>query len=433
MASPNDFILDLFSAAVAAADPAAAVARQTSCFEHELLIGSERIQAPGKVVVAAVGKAAIAMASGLDLTCGCAIDEGILITSDGHSKKPPARFKVREAAHPIPDQRGVSATNELLNLVRGCGSGDVVIALISGGGSALLEAPRRPVTLEDLAKTTDLLLRAGAPIQDLNVVRTPLSLVKGGGLRKAAPDARFVTLLLSDVLGNDPHIIASSPTVARTATAQTALKTLENYGLVDEVPATVRQLLESAAEDSPRYAADFPQDIVLVVADNEVAVQAALSKAKTAGTKAEIIWIAKTGEASEIARAWVHECLAADASVDVLLGGGEATVTVRGNGVGGRNTEFAAAACAELDRLGIEDWTIASLATDGQDGTTTYAGAIGDGSTWQRAIEKGANPEKALLDNDSASIFATAGVGGAVYTGPTGTNVNDLYVAVRKR
>jgi glycerate 2-kinase len=431
MADLDALILDLFSSAVAAADPASAVARRTFCGEHELSLGSERIPAPGKVVVVAVGKAAISMANGLDLTCGCTIDEGFLITTDGHNKKAPGRFRVREAAHPIPDQRGVEATNELLNLVSSCGSDDVVIALISGGGSALLESPRPPIRLEDLAKTTDLLLRAGAPIQDLNAVRTPLSLVKGGGLRQAAPEAQFATLLLSDVLGNDPHVIASGPTVASTATAQTALKTLEKYRLVNAVPSTVRTVLESSAKETPKATVDFSADIVLVVADNEVAVQAARSKAIASGGKAEIIWTAKTGEASDLGRAWVHECFAADDSVDVLLGGGEATVTVRGNGIGGRNTEFVLSACLELERVGNHEWTVASLATDGQDGVTGLAGAIGDGSTCDAARTAGVDPNRALANNDSASVFRSTS--GAVETGPTGTNVNDLYVAVRKQ
>jgi hydroxypyruvate reductase len=371
------------------------------------------------------------MASGLDLTCGCAIDEGILITTDGHSKKAPSRFKVREAAHPIPDQRSVEATNEVLNVVNGCSSGDVVIALISGGGSALLESPRPPVTLEDLAKTTDLLLRAGAPIQDLNAVRTPLSLVKGGGLRQTAPAARFVTLLLSDVLGNDPHVIASGPTIASSATARTALKTLEAYCLADAMPKNVRVVLESDAEDQSQSTADFSSDIVIVVADNEVVVQAAQSKAIASGAKTETIWTAKTGEASDLGRAWVHECLAADESVDVLLGGGEATVTVRGDGIGGRNTEFVLAACLELERLGNREWTVASLATDGQDGFTGLAGAYGDGSTCEAARMVGVDPGRALANNDSATVFRSTN--GALETGPTGTNVNDLYIAVRKR
>jgi glycerate 2-kinase len=430
---PEDLILEFFAAALKAVDPSAAVARHSFCLEHDLSIAGRRIPAPGKVVVAGVGKAAAAMATGLDLTCGCAINQGLLITKDEHGAKAPKRFLVREASHPIPDERGVAATRELLKLVGSCGGGDVVIALISGGGSALLEAPRPPLTLDDLAKVTDAMLRAGAPIQDLNAVRTPLSLVKGGGLRRAAPQARFATLLLSDVLGNDPKVIASGPTVQSEVSANRSRQLLDEYGVSKSIPQSVFAVFEKLEICPPDQSPSFRDDLVSVVADNEVAIEGARMNALSKGLTAQVVWKAKTGEAADLGKEWVRECLGADDSIDVLLGGGEATVTVRGNGVGGRNTEFAAAACAELDRLGINEWMIASLATDGQDGTSEFAGAFGDGATWRRAIENGLDPDRALSNNDTAPIFAAAGVGGAVFTGPTGTNVNDLYFAIRRR
>ncbi|MFL5761082.1 MAG: glycerate kinase [Thermomicrobiales bacterium] len=430
VSTPEDLILALFSAAVSAADPAAAVARTIVCLELDLSVAGQTIHTPGRVVVAGVGKAAVAMARGLDLTCGRAISEGLLVTKDGHAGKRPARFTVREAAHPIPDERSVAAAKELLDLVGTCGESDVVIALISGGGSALIEAPRPSLALDDLGKTTDLLLRAGAPIEDLNAVRTPLSLVKGGGLRRAAPEAIFVSLLLSDVLSNDAHVIASGPTVLSTAPATRALEILSIYGLIDRVPSQVLSVLrvEKTAEMEPVAAS--ADDVVVIVADNGAAVEAARAEAVAHEKSVKVVWFAKSGEAADLGRAWVQECVAVDQSVEVLLGGGEATVTVRGNGVGGRNTEFAAAACAELNRLGVHEWTIGSLATDGQDGTTEFAGAFGDRLTWRRALENGVDPEQALANNDTASIFAAAG--GVVRTGPTGTNVNDLYIAVRR-
>jgi glycerate 2-kinase len=427
----EDLILRLFRSALSAADPAAAVAKTIQCQGRQLNVNGRRIEVTGKAVVIGIGKAAAPMASGLDLTCGCVIELGMLLTKDGHGGGAPSRYRVREASHPIPDERGVAATREVLEIVRSCGAGDVVIALISGGGSALLEAPRSPVTLDDLGRTTDLMLKAGAPIHDLNAVRIPLSLVKGGGLRAAAPEAKFITLVLSDVLGNDIRTIASGPTVPGGATAKDALTIIERYGVADQLPECVLPLLHELEQSPPMGGQINDEDVFFVVADNTIAIQAAQAKAESSGMSAEIAWSAMTGEASKLGRKWVQNCVEADSAVDVLVGGGEATVTVRGTGSGGRNTEFALAACQELDRLGLDDWVVASLATDGQDGTTDLAGAIGDRETWTRAIQAGIDPEAALAENDSAGVFEQ--VGGAVKTGPTGTNVNDIYLAVRRR
>jgi hydroxypyruvate reductase len=429
--APEDLILKMFRAALRAADPAAAVAKAIHCQGREVNVNGRRVEVKGKAVVVGVGKAAAPMASGLDSTCGCTIDQGFLLTKDGHGCGAPGRFQVREASHPIPDERGIAATHEILDVVRSCGAGDVVIALISGGGSALLEAPRPPVTLDELARTTDLLLKAGAPIQDLNAVRIPLSLVKGGGLRAAAPDASFITLLLSDVLGNDPRTIASGPTVSGVATATEALAVIDRYKVQDRLPDSLLSMLHVLEKTLPVHGIQQAEDVVCVVADNAKAVEAARADAESTGMTAEIAWTAMTGEASDLGRNWIQTCIEANNAVDVLVGGGEATVTVRGMGSGGRNTEFSLAACQELGRLGVEDWVIASLATDGQDGTTDLAGAIGDRETWKRAIQAGIDPEKALAANDSARVFEE--VGGAIKTGPTGTNVNDIYMAVRRR
>ena len=419
-----------YRAALAAADPAAAVERALRRDGRDLLLGEARVPVRGRLHLVGVGKAALGMARGAECACGDLIDAGFLITKDGHADgAAPSGIVVREAAHPIPDERGVAATRELLAILDGLGADDVVLALISGGGSALLEAPRPPVTLADLAAVTDLLLRAGAPIGDLNAVRAPLSLIKGGGLRRAAAPARVLTLILSDVLGNDPAVIASGPTVPSAATAAGALRVLDRYGLRNRVPAPVRRLLEQAPAATALVADDRP-DPVLVVADNATAIAAARAAVAADGLRVEIAWTAATGEAADLGQAWVAACTAAPPGTDVLLGGGEATVTVRGPGVGGRNTEFALAAALALGERGILDWTIASLATDGQDGPTGVAGAIADAGTAGRARAAGVDPERALRENDSLRVFDAAG--GVVAPGPTGTNVNDLYVAVRK-
>jgi glycerate 2-kinase len=300
-----------------------------------------------------------------------------------------------------------------------------VLALISGGGSALFEAPVEPVTLDDFVTVTNLLLSAGTPIQDLNRVRIPLSAVKGGRLRQASPAGRFVTLLLSDVLGNDPRVIASGPTVRGDFAATDALDVLERYQLRQAVPDVVLTALESqpVANDAGQ---GFTNDLTLLVADNSSALNAAAAEAEAEGLPVEIIWREREGEASMLGREWVVASADREGPL-VLLGGGEATVTVRGDGAGGRNTEFTLAAGLELERRHLDSWAAASLATDGQDAMTEAAGAIVCADTIRNARSLDIDPERCLENNDSVRVFEATDL---VVTGPTGTNVNDLYFAV---
>jgi hydroxypyruvate reductase len=418
----------MFAAAVQAVDPARAVASQLAFARGALAVGEVRLDVFGGVHLIAIGKAAVAMAQGALAVLNGAIVSGDVITKDGHvSGDLPARIRVHEAGHPIPDERGVRATRKALDALSGLDANVVVLALISGGGSALLEAPRDGTTLEDLARTTQILLRAGAPIDALNAVRAPLSLVKAGGLRAAAPAARWVTLILSDVLGNDPRIIASGPTAPGRNDPSLALEIIDRYGVRGDVPQSVIAALEAGRAEPRGLTAN--QDVLRIIGDNATAVAAAESAAQTLGLQAQVVWTAVEGEAAKLGREWVRAAAEAQPSTDVLLGGGEATVTVRGDGDGGRNTEFALAAAIELERRGMIDWVVASLATDGQDALTGLAGAMADAGTCQRSRDQGADPLLALANNDSLAVFSAAG--GAVETGPTGTNVNDLYVAVR--
>lgn len=421
-------IEQLFAAALAAVDPETAVRAALQRQDDTLIVDGKAIKVPGGVHLVAVGKAASAMARGALDVLGAAIVSGDVVTKEGHAGAPlPPRIRVHEAGHPIPDARGVSATTRVMEALAALPTGAVVLALISGGGSALLEAPREGLTLEELARTTDLLLRAGAPIDALNAVRAPLSQVKAGGLLRAAPGARWVTLILSDVLSNDPRVIASGPTVATPRDSRAAIAILERYGVLKRVPGRVRDVL-ALGEANGDVAVNIESSHTIVGA-NASAVDAAARAARALGLTCAVTWHAMEGEAADLGVAWVDTVAQADPSIDVLLGGGEATVTVRGDGRGGRNTEFALAAALELERRGIENWVVASLATDGQDALTGMAGAIADAETVRRARKAGIDPEAALARNDSLTVFERAG--GAVRTGPTGTNVNDLYFAVR--
>ena len=433
MTSPTTRAAELieawYRAALAAVEPAAAVRRHLVRNGNRLVVGGREVTVRGRLVVVGVGKAAVAMARGAEDVCGDLIASGLVITKEGHGTGTVLRrIRVAEAAHPVPDERGVRSTREVLGLVSSLNTGDVVLALISGGGSALLEAPRPPVTLTDLAATTDLLLRAGAPIEDLNSVRIPLSLVKGGGLRRAVGAATMVTLILSDVLGNDPRVIASGPTVPGDADPTRALAVLDRYRVRDRVPQAV---VDALAQPAPARdeATGRDSDMVEIVGDNRTAVAAALAAVEATGARGEIVLVDRSGEAADLGRAWVDVGRATAETTAVLLGGGEATVTVRGDGVGGRNTEFALAAALALDERGERHWVVASLATDGQDGPTGVAGAIADGGTVERARAAGVDPVAALRRNDSLRVFDATG--GVVRPGPTGTNVNDLYFAVR--
>ena len=322
----------------------------------------------------------------------------------------------------------MTATNLAISSLHELDEG-VVLALVSGGGSALLESPRDGVTLADLAHTTDLLLRAGAPIEALNAVRAPLSRVKAGGLRAAAPSCVWVTLILSDVLGNDPRVIASGPTVPVASNSGLALEVIERYGVKAEIPGSVLAALETSSVESELLRSS--DDVLLVIGDNAAAIKAAADKAGALGLECRVVWQSAQGEAAELGREFVSIVSEIPDSVEVVLGGGEATVTVRGDGRGGRNTEFALAAALELERRDMPHWVIASLGTDGQDAMTGYAGAMADAATGRRARNRGLDPVDALRRNDSLSIFEVSG--GAVQTGPTGTNVNDVYIAVRRK
>lgn len=419
----------MFASAVAASDPMAAVSCHLHMDGDALLLDERSWPVRGRLVVVGAGKAALPMASAVEQICGELVDTGLVITKDGHATGPElAKIEIVEAAHPIPDQRGVDATQRILASVEDLGPDDIVLALISGGGSALLEAPVPGVSLEDMAQVTDLLLRAGAPIQDLNSVRRPLSQVKGGGLLRAAGEATVLSLILSDVLGNDPQVIASGPTVLSPTTGHDAMVVLARYGLSEQVPSAVRDALQSpnVLNESPYAHGD---SAYAVVADNQTAVDAAVAAAERSGKRVQLVWREKEGEASELGADWVHQCREAKGDADVIIGGGEATVTVRGEGVGGRNTEFALAAAIALDAAKDVNWVTASLATDGQDGPTGVAGAISDDETVLRARSAGLDPRAALEANDSLRVFEAAG--GIVCPGPTGTNVNDLYIAIR--
>jgi len=379
----------------------------------------------GRTMVVGAGKAAAAMARAVESHWDGELN-GTVVTARGHAV-PCDRIEVLESAHPVPDEAGMRATQHVLDRVQGLGADDLVLCLISGGGSALLPLPAMGLALEEKQRITRELLRSGATIIEINTVRRHLSRIKGGRLGVACHPARLVTLAISDVPGDDPVDIASGPTVADPTTCADALAVLARYGIA--IPATVREALQRSAWESvkpgdPRLArAEFR-----IVAAPQASLEAAAGVAAEQGVPPVILSDRLEGEARDVGQAMaglakgVLETGRPCRPPCVLLSGGETTVTVRGDGRGGRNVEFLLAFGLALgERAGV--WALAGD-TDGKDGLEPVAGALWRPDTLSRAARLGLNPRRFLDDNDAHSFFAA--LGDQVVTGPTLTNVNDF-------
>jgi len=369
--------------------------------------------------VLALGKAAIEMAWGAaDALAGIPFG-GIAATPDP-GPAPPG-IEVLEGAHPSPDHRSAAAGTRLMAAAGEAGPDDLVLILVSGGGSACAEVPVPGITIENLATATDALLVSGAPINEINIVRRSLSVLKGGGLARAAAPARVVTLVVSDVVGNHLPTIAGGPTVSDPTGPPEALAIIEDRGLTLEVgPAVISHLRRGP---SPvRSTIDGP---VVVVADAATAAEGARAAAERLGISATVVDTAVTGAAHDVGRQLADLTAGPESKMSIL--GGETTVTVAGEGSGGRNQETALAAAIALD--GSERCVVASLGTDGVDGPTLAAGGAIDGATIERGRTAGLDASAALAANDSGTYLEA--VGGRLVSGPTGTNVGDVMVAWR--
>jgi hydroxypyruvate reductase len=431
----RDVALRCYRAAVAAADPAAAVRVHLQREGEMLLAGDTRYDLAHfrRVLVVGAGKAGVPMATELERILGDRLDAGLVIVKEGHGG-PLRHVQVREAAHPVPDAAGVAATRDLLALVATAGPEDLLICLLSGGGSALLVAPAAPLTLVDKQALTSALLRAGCTINEINAVRKHCSAVKGGQLARAANGATFITLLLSDVIGDAVDVIASGPTVPDASTFAEALAVIERYGLSEQIPPPVLERLRAGRRgeigETPK-AGDpcFARARAHVIAGLEQACLAAQRAAEQEGYVTLRYSTTMQGEARDVAALLLAEARRAAQRYSrpfCLLAGGETTVTVRGDGTGGRNQELALAAALLLE--GQADISLAALATDGGDGPTDAAGAIVDGDTVRRAAAQGLQARAALERNDAYPLLDAAGA--LIRTGPSGTNVNDLFLVL---
>jgi glycerate 2-kinase len=419
---------EIWAAGLAAADPERAVGRALEIEDDAIVVDGERF-VPERVFVVAAGKAAATMAKAAQELLGERISGGLVVTKDGHDPGP-EDFETIFASHPEPDERGVEAARKVQEFAESLGERDLLLALISGGASALLADPAPPIELADLKELTSDLLRSGADIGEINTVRKHVSVLKGGGLARLAHPAPTVSLLLSDVVGDDPSSIASGLTAPDTTTLEETRRVLERYRiyLPESVAAHLRDAEETPATDDPVF-----EDVVNVICGGgRHAAEAAANRAKELGYTPLLLTTTLTGDALGAANMYaaiVREVLASGNPVSspcAIVSGGEATVTVRGDGSGGPNQEFALALAIELD--GVEGWAAFSADTDGHDGSTEAAGGIVDGQTARGIRDGGVDPEEALADNDS---FPALRDGRALLvTGPTGTNVNDLRVAL---
>jgi len=423
--------LRIFRAAVRAANPAEAVLRHAKIGGGVLTAGRRkyRLSEFENIYVIGAGKAGAQMAQAVEKLLGRRITAGLVNIKYGHAARL-RRIELNECGHPVPDAKGEHGAARIAQLAQHASARDLVICLVSGGASALLPLPAPPVTLADKQATTRLLLNCGADIHEINCIRKHISLVKGGQLARLAYPATVLTLILSDVIGDDLDVIGSGPTVPDRTTFLDARAILDKYAIWASVPAAIRERLSSGAPETPKPGdAIFAKVQNLIVASNRLAVDAAMREARALGFNTMALSTFIEGEAREVAR--VHAAIAKEIRAAhrplkppaCVISGGETTVTMRGAGLGGRNQEFTLAAAIEI--AGLKDVAILSAGTDGSDGPTDAAGAIADGTTLARS---NLNAASFLANNDSYRFFDS--LGDLIKTGPTGTNVADVQIVL---
>lgn len=410
---PKQFLTKIFETAVAAADPELTIRRHLPA------------RPKGRTIVIGAGKGSAQMAAAFEKAWDGPL-EGVVVTRYGFSA-PCERIRIVEASHPVPDANGLEAAKLLLDTVSGLTEDDLVVALVSGGGSALLPSPAGGLTLADEIAVNEALLASGAPISAMNTIRKHVSTIKGGRLAAAAHPARVVSLVVSDIPGDNPALVASGPTVPDAASRADALRLIETYRI--QLPANVVAHINSAAADAPSPSDPrFDRNEVHVIASAAVSLDAAAEAARKLGVETVILSDAIEGEAREVGG--VHAAIAREVvqrnrpfnKPVLILSGGETTVTLRAKGKGGRNSEFLLAFAIGIDGL----YGIDALAadTDGIDGSEDNAGAFADGSTVARMRSAGVDAKAMLAGNNAWTAFNS--VGDLFVPGPTGTNVNDL-------
>jgi glycerate 2-kinase len=433
MVSNHERLSDIFYAALQAVDPYKSTSLYTDKIRFIFQSGQYK-----RLIVIGFGKASCPMAKSIKDQLSDSIVSGIIITKYGHCQPPykPKKIQIYEAGHPVPDENGVRGTDEIIRLFKNAGEPTLIVCLISGGGSALLVSPFDGISLNEKRDITQLLLQRGADIFELNAVRKHISKVKGGRLAEIAYPAKVLSLILSDVIGDRLDIIASGPTSPDKNTYRDAFSVIEKYGITDTAPypiiKTIQNGMKGLLPETPKEGNMIFENVEnLIIGSNKKALEAAREKAEEPGFDTIIISSDITGEAKEVGK-WL-----AKKAIEVknkkssghsvcLISGGETTVTVKGNGLGGRNMELALSFAMEIK--GINGIILLSAGTDGTDGPTDAAGAIVDGKTVLKAKNLGINPEAYLMNNDSYNFFKK--IDELFITGPTGTNVMDIQIIV---
>jgi hydroxypyruvate reductase len=432
--------IDIFKAGLNAVRPDRAIFNHCHIEDNYLIVGKNRynLNQYTHIFVVGAGKAAATMAKAIEQLLGDQIYKGSIIVKYNHALKLD-HIRVHQAGHPVPDENGVAGTKDILRLIRRASSNDLVICLISGGGSALMPLPVEGISLTDKKAATNILLGCGARIHEINTLRKHLSGIKGGQLARAAAPATILTLILSDVIGDDLHVIASGPTTPDPTTFADCLKIIKFYGLMKKMPLNIihhfKRGMASNQLETPKPTDSFFKNVYnVIIASNREAIYDAQLHAKKLGYNSLILSSMIEGESREVAR--IHSAIAKEIIKSAnpipppacLISGGETTVTLKGSGKGGRNQEFALAAAIELGEEG--KIVILSGGTDGTDGPTDAAGAISDTTTILRAKIEDLDPEADLNNNNSYHFFRE--LNDLLMTGPTQTNVMDLRIILVK-
>jgi glycerate 2-kinase len=428
----------IFEAGLVASDPELLIGRRLQ-LDGQILHAGERLYNlanHGDLYVVGAGKATARMALAVEALLGERVAGGIVIVKRGHSV-PLKKLEVVEAGHPIPDQAGVNGTETIIRLLGRTQKTDLILCLISGGASALLACPVAGLSLHDKQQTTQALLNCGARIQEVNAIRKHISRVKGGRLAELAYPSTVLSLILSDVIDDSIDNIGSGPTAPDSSTFADCLSIIDRYSVGKIIPVAVRSLLEKGAAeeivDTPKAGDPIFQKVQnLIVGNNQLALVAAKEKAEALGYNTLVLSSSTEGEARRVAidhAAMARDVLSGSRPIHppaCIISGGETTVAIQGDGLGGRNQEFALAAAIEID--GLKGVVVLSGGTDGTDGPTDAAGGIVDGTTVQRARDKGLDARSYLERNDSYPFLKT--VGDLLITGPTLTNVMDLRLVL---
>ncbi len=431
----------LFSKAVSAVDPCQRLKEMIRIEKDHLSIktegNTERVFHLGtfkKIFLIGTGKASASMAQAIEKIFGDRITQGVILTKYGHIL-PLERTEIIEAGHPIPDQRGFEGAKKIQSILKESGPRDLVIFLLSGGGSALSPLPAEGIMLEEKQQVTQLLLDCGADIKEINTIRKHISQIKGGWLARWAYPSTIIAFILSDVVGDQLDVIGSGPTVPDISTFNEAWDILEKYGLIKKVARSIQKHLlsgkEGKVEETPKPGdAAFEKVLNILVASNILALRAAGNEASSYGLNTLILSSSIVGDTREAAR--FHLAIAKEVMSSgnplprpaCIISGGETTVTVKGNGLGGRNQEFALAGALEMN--GLEKVVLLSGGTDGTDGPTDASGAVADYTTVSRARSMGLDPKAYLENNDAYPFFQR--LGDLLITGPTHTNVMDVRI-----